>query len=71
MLLMPMKEIITEAHTKYANECLEAVKNWPERHLTVEQMRAQVKRIHEAVLAEQRCDITPSILTPETESPVL
>jgi len=53
-----MKEIITEAHEKYAKECGEAAESWPERHLSVKDMRDQVKRIHEAVLAEKEKSLT-------------
>jgi len=53
-----MKEIITEAHEKYARECLKAAESWPERHLSVKDMRDQVKRIHEAVWAEKEKSLT-------------
>lgn len=53
-----MKEIITETHEKYARECLKAAESWPERHLSVKDMRDQVKRIHEAVWAEKEKSLT-------------
>ena len=51
------EEVLTATQIRYAEECLEADKTLPKLHLTTEQMRAQVQRIHaEAIKEKEKID---------------
>ena len=51
------EEVLTNTQIRYAEECLEADKSLPKLHLSAEQMRAQVQRIHEEAVKERENNV--------------